>query len=68
MGLSGKEGSLVLSAAPPSSMVILTCHDDQQKMKGPLPRHVFWGSAPYLMHSGGAIHVVAMWHIMIGGI
>ena len=68
---SGQESLLVPSAAPPGSVVIITCHDDHQKVKGCLPRHESWGFVPHLMRSGGtlmrsggAVHIVATWHVM----
>ena len=70
MGSSRQEGSLVLSAAPPppGSVVVLACHDDHQKVKGFLLKHDSWGSVPHLMCSGNAIHIVATWHILTGGV
>ena len=72
---SGQKSLLVPSAAPPGSVVIITCHDDHQKVKGCLPRHESWGFVPHLMRSGGtlmrsggAVHIVATWHIMVGGV
>ena len=75
IGLSRQESSLVLLAAPPSFVVVITCHDDHQKVKGFLPRHNSWGFIPYLMQSawalmrsGGAVHIMATWHVMAGGV
>ena len=72
---SGQESLLVPSAAPPGSVVIITCHDDHQKVKGCLPRHESWGFVPHLMRSGGTlmrsggvVHIVATWHVMAGGV
>ena len=65
MGLSGQGGLLGLLVAPPGFVVILTCHDGHQKMKGFLLRHDSWDCVPHLMCSGGAVRVVAMWHVLI---
>lgn len=27
-----------------------------------------WGSIPHLMHSGDAVHIMAMWCVLIGGV
>ena len=58
MSSSEPRGSLVPSAAPPGSVVVLACHDDHQKVKGFLLRHDSWGFVPLLMRSGGARHVM----------
>ena len=53
---------------PSSSVVIAACHDDHQKAKGFLPRHDYWDLIPHLMHSGSAVHIIAMWRALTGGI
>ena len=68
MSSSEPRGSLVPSAAPPSSVVVLACHDDHQKVKGFLLKCDSWGSVPRLMRSGGAVHIVATWHVLTGGV
>ena len=62
-------------SSPLGSMVIIACHDDHQKVKGCLPKHDSWGFVPHLMqsggalmHSGGAVYIVATWHVMAGGV
>ena len=67
MILSEQRGSLVPSTAPPGSVVVFTCHNDHQKVKGFLLKHDSWGFIPLLMRSGGAKHVVATWHVLSGG-
>ena len=49
MNLSEPRGSLVPSAAPPVSVVVLACYDDHQKVKGFLLRRDSWGFVSYLM-------------------
>ena len=56
------------SVAPPSFVVVLTCHDNHQKVKGFLLRRDSWGSVSYLMRSGGTVHIVAMWRILTNGV
>ena len=68
MGLSGQGGLLGLSVAPPSFVVVFMCHDDDQKMKGFLSRHDFWGFVPHLMRSGNIVHIVVTWHILTSGV
>ena len=67
MSSSKPRGSSVPLAAPSSSVVILACHDNHQKVKGFLLRRDSWGFVPHLMHSGGARHVMAMWRVLSGG-
>ena len=71
--LSRQEGSLVLSTAPAppppqGSVVVLTCHDNHQKVKGFLLRRDSWGFVLYLMRSGSTVHIVAMWCILTSGV
>ena len=66
-----KGSSSVPSAAPQvlwSSWRVVARHDDHQKMKSFLPRHGSWGNVPYLMRSGGATRIMAMWHVLISGV
>ena len=49
-------------------MIVIVCHDNHQKVKGCLPRHDSWVFVPRLMRSGDAIHIVATWHVMAGGV
>ena len=37
-------------------------------MRGPWFVSDPWDFAPYLMHSGGATHVMATWCVLIGGV
>ena len=53
---------------PPGSVVVMVCHDDHQKMKSFLPRHGSWGNVPYLMRSGSAMRIMAMWRVLINGV
>ena len=49
---------------PPGFVVIVTCHNNHQKMKGFLHRHGSWGIVPYLMHNGDATRIVATWRVL----
>ena len=65
MRLSGQESSSVPSATPRvlwSSLHVMTT------VKGFLPRHDSWDLIPHLMHSGSAVHIIAMWRALTGGI
>ena len=53
---------------PPGFVVVITYHNDHQKMKGFLLKRDPWGSVPHLMRSGDAIRIVATLHVLIGGI
>ena len=71
----GQGSSLIPSTAPPGSVIIIACSDDHQKVKGCLPKCESWGFVPHLMWSGsallrssGVVHVVATWHVMVGGV
>ena len=68
MRSSGQESSSVPLAAPLSFVVIIVCHDDHQKVKGFLPRHGSRDLVLHLMPSGGAIHIVATWRALTGGV
>ena len=63
-----QESSSVPSTAPPSSMVVIACHDDHQKVKGFLSRHGSWDLVPHLMHNGGVLHIMATWRALTSGV
>ena len=58
----------LVAPPPPGSVVVTTCQDDHQKVKGFLLRRDFWGFVPHLMRSGGAVHIVATWCVLTGGV
>ena len=75
MRSSWQGSSLNPSTTPPSSVAVIVCCDDHQKVKGCLPRHDSWGFILRLMQSGGAlmcsdgsVHIVVTWHVMAGGV
>ena len=75
MRSSRPEISSIPSAAPPGFVIVIACHDDHQKVKGCFPRYDSWGFVPRLVRSGGAlmrngsaVHIVATWQIMVGGV
>ena len=53
---------------PPTFVVVMARHNDHQKMKSFLPRHGSWGNIPYLMRSGSAMRIVAIWRVLISGV
>ena len=68
MRSSRQESSLVPSAAPLGSMIIVACHDDHQKVKGFLPKHGSWDIVLHLMRNGSAMHIVATWRVLTSGV
>ena len=55
-------------SCPPSSMVVVMCHDDHQKMKGSPTRYGSWDFTPHLMCGGGATRIVATWRVLTSGV
>ena len=68
MRSSGQENSSIPLAAPLGSVVVIACHDDHQKVKGFLPKHGSWDLVLHLMCSGSAVHIVATWCALTGGV
>ena len=71
ISFSEQKGSLVPTVAPPGSMVVLTCHDNHQEVKGFFffffAQTCLLGFLSAFNAHGGARHVVATWLVLGGG-
>ena len=70
ISFSEQKGSLVPSAAPPGSVVVLACRDNHQEVKGFFfffAQTCLLGFMSAFNAHGGARHVVATWLVLGGG-